>query len=316
MLHVKKKALSAAFISALLISGLASALLNNQGRFAFAQVPWPYPSVTVSVQLPENTVYYQNSVPVAFTVTGTLESYSGSFGRFIGFTLFSYSLDGEAWISFSPWPTQTSSSRDYHQFRATLTELTNGNHSLKIIVEADFQIMLGVLPRYCSSDWVSFAINAPTTSTPVRILILSGENSVYGTNAVSMPLNFTVDKPVSWVGYRVDNNALVPLTNYAVLPQYSFGPNTFITTTDNKILMGLAEGSHKLILYINDTAGNTGQSDALNFTVAQEAQPQQTPSKTQQPNPESFPTTWIAAAAVSVVVVIAGLIFYLRKRKH
>lgn len=318
---MKNKILTLTIILALLVPVLAGTLLINPARAN--KGPYPDPSTIVSVQLPENKTYTQSSIPVAFTVTGTLESYPLGFN---GFSQFFYCLDGQAWTSFTPY--QTSASPDFHQFSATLTGLSNGNHRLNITAEADFNGWpYGSFWWYTFSDSVPFTVNAPATSSSMRILILSAANSDYGKNAVSMPLNFSVNEPVSWVGYSVDNSTIVPLTDYAVLPQFSYGPNSVITTTDNRILMGLAEGSHTLTLYADDTAGNSCQSDELNFTIAQEAQPQQTavPSIPEPSSTASLPLmsssatspVWVAAAAAGAyIVIVVSLLFYVRRRRH
>jgi hypothetical protein len=142
---------------------------------------------------------------------------------------------------------------------------------------------------------------------PPRILILSEGNEVYDINSISLPLNFTINKPVSYIGYSIDGNPLTTLTDYTILPQYSYGQNSYIPTTDNRILLGLLEGSHTLTLYANNTARNTGESEALHFTIVQEAQ---------LVNPELFPTTWAAAAvtatAIGAIIVAA---YYTKSRR-
>jgi PKD repeat protein len=80
---------------------------------------------------------------------------------------------------------------------------------------------------------------------PPTIVILSPQNtSYYG----SIPLTFTVDEPVSWIGCSLDNQANV-------------------TTVGDTILTGLAGGSHTIVVYANDTSGNMGASDKVFFTV-------------------------------------------------
>jgi len=78
------------------------------------------------------------------------------------------------------------------------------------------------------------------------ITVISPENTTYTTNSVS--LNFTVNEPTSWIGYSLDGQANV-------------------TVTGNTTLSGLSDGSHSLIVYANDTAGNTGASEIVYFTI-------------------------------------------------
>jgi hypothetical protein len=121
----------------------------------------------------------------------------------------------------------------------------------------------------------------PGEDTPPVISIRSPENKTYSVEDV--PLTFTVSETTSWIGYSLDGQMNV-------------------TITENITLSGLSDGSHSLIVYANDTAGNVGHSDSVYFgTEAQQAGP--------------FPM-WIVAACLCAVVIaiLAGvaLLFYLR----
>jgi hypothetical protein len=131
--------------------------------------------------------------------------------------------------------------------------------------------------------WVN--TTTPTDFTedniPPIVTILELTNITYKTDP---QIHFTVNEPVLWMGYSLDkqNN---------------------VTTTENTLnFIGLANGQHTLTIYATDTAGNTGASDILYFKVEE---------------PESFPTTYVAAAVIIASIVIsAGLIIYFKKRKH
>jgi hypothetical protein len=69
----------------------------------------------------------------------------------------------------------------------------------------------------------------------------------------------------------------------------------------NQTIGNLTNGLHSLTIYANDTLGNTGASQTINFTIAK---------------PESFPTLPVVAFSASVVVVVAGLSVYFKKRSH
>jgi hypothetical protein len=102
-------------------------------------------------------------------------------------------------------------------------------------------------------------------------------------NNASVPLDFSVDKQVTWIGYSLDGKDNV-------------------TVTGNITLSGLSDGVHTLTVYANDTFGFTGASETVTFTVA------------------TFPTTLVMAAAVVValvtVVAVIGVLVYLRKRNR
>jgi plastocyanin len=89
-------------------------------------------------------------------------------------------------------------------------------------------------------------------TTPPEIFIISPQNTTYTIS--SIPLTFTINEPVSWIGYSLDENANV-------------------TITANVTLTGLAGGSHSVIVYAQDTSGNMGVSNKVYFTVRIPKQP-------------------------------------------
>lgn len=151
----------------------------------------------------------------------------------------------------------------------TLTGLSDGMHTL-VVYASDIGGNIG------SSDMVYFAID----TTPPSISIASPENKTYDTTDIS--LTFTIDESALWMTYSLDNKANV-------------------TIAGNTTLSGLSDGSHSLIVYANDTAGNTGASQIIYFSIKTKAKP--------------FPT-WIAAAIVIIAVVgVALLVYFVRVKK-
>ena len=120
----------------------------------------------------------------------------------------------------------------------------------------------------------------PPDTTPPTISILSPENKTYTTSSVS--LSFTVDEATSWMGYSLDRQ-------------------TNATIAGNTTISGLSDGSHSLIIYASDIAGNTGASEIIYFSI-----------ETQQAEP--FPT-WIVATIVIIAGVGAALLVYFAKVK-
>ena len=85
---------------------------------------------------------------------------------------------------------------------------------------------------------------------------------------------------------------------------YSIDDQANTTISGNTTLTGLSEGSHSLTLYANDTAGNTGKSEKIYFTV------------TQQTEADPFPTKLgIVSVLVVVAVVGVGLFVHFKKRQ-
>jgi len=86
----------------------------------------------------------------------------------------------------------------------------------------------------------------PEDTTPPAISLLSPENKTYPINDV--PLTFTVNEAVSWIGYSLNGQAN-------------------ITITGNSTLFGLPDGLRYVVVYANDTVGNMGASSTVYFTV-------------------------------------------------
>ena len=80
------------------------------------------------------------------------------------------------------------------------------------------------------------------------------------------------------------------------------------TIDGNNTLTGLSDGHHRLTLFANDSMGYAGATQTINFTVA---------TSIEAPK-EPFPTQLVAVSVASVVIAVAcaGIIVYLRKRKH
>ena len=121
-------------------------------------------------------------------------------------------------------------------------------------------------------------------TTPPRISVISPTTQTY--NESSIPLLFDFDKPVSWKGYSLD-------------------AQDNVTISDNTTVGGLSDGLHNLTFYANDTFGNMGASETINFTIAVPEQ-----------EAESFPVVHVVvvSAASIAAVATAGLLFLRRKR--
>ncbi len=116
---------------------------------------------------------------------------------------------------------------------------------------------------------------------PLVVSVVSPENKTYAASNVS--LAFTVNKPASWLGYSLDGQETV-------------------TITGNTTIAGLLNGLHNITVYANYTFGNTGASQTIQFTIAEETEP--------------FSTTWLIASVMLVAVIGVGLMVYFKKHKH
>jgi hypothetical protein len=256
---MKRTALALTLILVLLVSAVAGTQFANSAR---GNLLLPPPHLDVLSPSPNGT--YQSNVALKVAVSlsrGTL----GWLG---------YTLDGKADVGIF-----VSERSDNIVGSGTLYGLSDGWHGLLVrgatSLNESFQEM------------VFFVVD----TVPPNVSVLSVENKTY--YSVDFPLNFSVNKPFSWVAYNLDNQANV-------------------TVDGNTTLTGLSEGSHSIIVYANDTVGNIGSSQTTYFNIAKEPEP--TPTPTSQPEP--LPTTLVAVASgASVTVVCVGLLlFYLKRR--
>jgi hypothetical protein len=76
------------------------------------------------------------------------------------------------------------------------------------------------------------------------VQITSPENKTYS----GVTLSFDVNRNTQWMGYSLDNQAN-------------------ITVTGQTQLLGLSQGGHNIVIYANDSQGNTGSSNKVFFSV-------------------------------------------------
>lgn len=215
---------------------------------------------TISILNPQNKTYI-DEVSLNFRATG------GGFEPDSPYSVYqlwgggySYSLDGQGNVSIAG--------------NTTLSGLSAGAHWL--VVYSYYYLAWGQLSGpYCES---STPVYFTVISTPPNIAIIEPENKTYNTDNIE--LNFTVDKPTSWITYSLDNQANV-------------------TITENTTLSGLTNGLHQITLYANSTSNNTSASKPLYFSVEK---------------PEPFPIVPLAGVCgASVAAVSIGLFTYKRK---
>jgi hypothetical protein len=162
----------------------------------------------------------------------------------------------------------------------------------QIIVTASEEGYIWNYSDYWSySDSVSAVFNFNVV--PLSVSFISPvEGQVFnstGTFAGLIPLVFNVNESPSWLAYSLDNRASNEIDG-------------------NTTLVGLANGHYSLTIYAEDSFGNIGKSETVNFTVA-------------EPKPElarSFPSATVVAVSVVVVAVVGmvlAVLFYRRHRK-
>ena len=129
-------------------------------------------------------------------------------------------------------------------------------------------------------------------ATPPRLSVMSPLSKTYRNSNVSLAFSVAVLSPVktvNWAGYSLDGepNITIPISSAAA----------------NITIGNMTNGRHQITIYANDTYGNTAAPQTINFTIAK---------------PEPFPTMTVATVlgAVAVIVVVAVLWVYFKKRKR
>jgi hypothetical protein len=113
-----------------------------------------------------------------------------------------------------------------------------------------------------------------------EVKVLSPLNQLY--NDSSVPLVFTVDKPVNWLGYSLDGKEN-------------------ITISGNTTLTGLSNGSHNITVYAEESFGKIGTSETVTFTMSSQL----------------LPTGLIVATSgVTIAIGVVSLVYYYKKRRQ
>jgi hypothetical protein len=285
-LHTRNKILiTAIIISALLFSPIAGTQLVDSGRanplVSNQLVSPPYDAKPPEISIhpsKNNTVYASNNVSLNLNVSIPESKYA--------ITIFEiyYVRD---WVENTVYvyrrPTMaTDLWKTEFSIKLNFTEIPDGNHNITFTADATggYANPIGCYPFIVTS--ISM-INFTVDTTPPSISVLSMAFKTYETP--DAPLNFAVNEPFSQLKYSLDGQANV-------------------TIAGNTTLLNLPNGEHNLTVYATDTAGNTGTSETINFTVAEETES------------EPFPATIVIASIITVAIVCLGLLVYFKKRKH
>jgi len=284
---VKKQAVTAAFISAFLIVALAIPLFVNCAAANFMGTVIPANPYFIVLSPVSNKVYNTTSIPLGFRVYHDSVEPFQSWFRLVSVE---YLLDGvlQEQLTGDDLP---------KGYLFNLTGLSEGKHTVN--VEAAYIDYYDYLEKTISSGTIYFNVDtvAPTIS------FLQAEEA-YG--SADAPVNFTLSEAISWIGYSLDGEEVVSVTDTAVLTR-RFGRDEYYI-----VLNGLAAGAHSLTVHAKDAVGNIGASEPFHFTIATEAQ-----LEAEQPASQPFPTTLKVAAAASAVaaIVCIGLVVYFKKRR-
>ena len=180
-----------------------------------------------------------------------------------------------------------------------LTNLSEGDHYVEVWWRSSHPFESGV-----TGARVCFAIDTVSPS----ISIISPQNRTYDAGAIA--LNLTLNEPVSGVGYSLDGEANVTITEDVVPATYSYGSVDVVRFVVNTVLNDLSSGVHILMVYAEDEAGNKGNTLG-SFRIEAQVAGQQVGSES-----SPFSNLWVAVVViVSAAVVSFGLVAYLLRRK-
>jgi hypothetical protein len=281
----KRRILMATAASALLTFTLTGALFPNLVEANL--IPLPAPGQRVKIQLPESKVYGESSVPVAFSIQRGYPTNSWYLEE--APTDFKCLLDGKLMVLKV---SRVSADSDFFFWEASLSGLSEGVHTLIInVIYTAVWRENGEVWRTSIFDGFSDPVTLTVDAAALRVSIVSiRQFKTYV--ATSLPLEFTVSEPASWLGYSLDGE--VP-----------------ITMTGNTTLSGLSEGTHTIIVQAKDMAGLVGASSLVTFAVETQTAGQPIDSKL-----SPFPATPLIVAVLVAAVVCAVLLLYFKKRKR
>lgn len=236
--------------------------------------PWgPY----IIFNSPENNTYLTRGAGSTVTLDISVGTITGAQAPGETYVL-TYSLDGQPYQSL---PTvyegifggdQTSMAHSVNTGRTSLPYLAEGNHTITahcilLVDNSDF-----------TEDLTTFFV---IDNTAPQILIQSLNNKTYDTT--NLPLNFTVNEPF----YN---------------PSYSLDGSQSVEIEGNTTLTGLTSGSHSVIIYAVDRAGNIGKSEAVYFAVS-------------VPVLSFFSYSLVILPVGVVVILCLGLLVYFKRYK-
>jgi len=146
-----------------------------------------------------------------------------------------------------------------------------------------------VVPTNVNEQYTTIGYGTPDPyydETAPIITLLSPENKTY--HKPGIPLNFTVNEPDCWLSYKLDDGDVTNILG-------------------NITLSGFYYGSHNVTVYATDEMDNT-RVESIVFTLSEPEKPID--------NSSTLPIMPISASVAAVVVIaIAGLLVYRRKRQ-
>ena len=174
-------------------------------------------------------------------------------------------------------------------YNLSLADIPEGHQQIIVTANEEGYIW-GVTSYWSFSASTSAVFNFNVL--PLSVSFISPvEGQVFLFNRV--PLVFNVNESPSWLGFSLDNLAITEIDGNTTLTGFADGT-------------ALTNGHYSLAIYAEDSFGNIGKSENINFTIAQ---PEPQPTHT-------FPTATVIAVSVVVVAVVGTGLVVLIYRRH
>ncbi|MEM2099314.1 MAG: hypothetical protein QXU99_06200 [Candidatus Bathyarchaeia archaeon] len=119
-----------------------------------------------------------------------------------------------------------------------------------------------------------------------KLGIVSPQNKTYSESNITIV--FTSDKPLDYAWY-------------------SFNGQVNGTVNNSSTITGLFNGTYSIVVYANDTFGNSVTSETVYFTVNLTSLP--------EPAPELFDVTPVLLVSVSIAIFVVACFLVYRKHK-
>ena len=289
-------------VEALLVSALAGTLLVNSAAanpmgYYFPWSPPPTPTIEVTMLETELlTLTFSVQADPWITPYGMGWEYEENHEWNYAVSII-VMIDGKPWLR-DTWTKNPAS--------ISLEGLSNGGHTLELTATAKAKFS-GRREGYSSQQGSSGVIQFQVDIPPPSIRFITGQETFEASSSTAdVPLNFTVNELVSWVGYSLDEKNVVTVNNYLVSTEW-FGTDNY-----QLVVIGVPAGVHSVTVYAEDTAGNRGESEPFIFTITQETPPETEQASTPSPTATTSATSAIIA---STAAVSFGLLAYFLKRK-
>jgi hypothetical protein len=207
----------AALISVILFLTAFMTVFGGAVQANFTVPPEELPTLIIDVTSPQNNkIYNTKTLSLTFTLeTPSSFDMGGPYLLAPKVSLLEYRLDSQ--------PIKQITVDDISGAVSTqLTGLTDQEHQITITATVSWVFSSGpVYGEIYGEKHATFTTFFTVDTTPPQVFGCSLQNNQDDTT--DMFLEFTVSEPVSWIGYSIDENAIVPITDNTTLTASSYG---------------------------------------------------------------------------------------------